>query len=163
MFAIITPSFFFSEKEQRLRWTADISKNPVSFFLLFLNKKIFSISILTWTLLEESCCYSNWSVIFCGQEDSRQELELLQDFHEALRMSLFQMSWAFLSLVCMVCPRTLPTPIPQPSHIGLAQQWSWSIGTGHSGSKERSESIHSTCCVTNSELMKGDHRQCPLV
>ena len=122
MFAVITASFFFSKREQCFRWMADISKNLVSFFLLFLNKKIFSISILTWTHLEESCCYSNWSVIFCGQEDSRQELELLQDFHKALRMSLFQMSWAFLSLVCMIYRRTLPTPIPQPSHIGLAQQ-----------------------------------------
>ena len=75
-----------------------------------------------WTLLEESCCYSNWSVLFCGQEDSRQELELLWEFHEALRMSLFQMSWAFLSLVCMIYRQTLPTPIPQPPHIGLAQQ-----------------------------------------
>ena len=95
-----------------------IQKPFPSFLLLCFNKETFSISILTWTLSEEKCCYSNWSVIFSGREHSRQELGLFEDFHEALRTSLFRISWAFFVL-SMYDPSPLsPTPTPSPSRTG---------------------------------------------
>lgn len=99
-----------------------IQKPFPSFLLLCFNKETFSISILTWTLLEENCCYSNWSVIFSGGEYSRQELGLLEDFHEALRTSLFQMSWAFFVLSMYDLSPLSPTPIPSPSHTGTGTE-----------------------------------------
>lgn len=89
------------------------------------NREVRPMSFLTRPPHEENCCYSNWSVIFCGQENSRQELGPLEGVQQA------GVSGFVLTCVTRPRPPTLPQPTPHrlstgpelvPSHCSIQVQ-----------------------------------------